>query len=149
LFKDDEKQNQILGQDYKLFLAQTTATFLHVSDKTKGLSQTRRYLLQHPISAVETWLDLHSSKHAVLQCCLEANHHQQFAYIDYKAVTFLCKLQQHFPVDNTDIQKLQWNSSLVYYKQYNQAMLRSLQNFIVLHSQSGWMSLLLQYGWQN
>jgi len=37
-------------------------------------------------------------------------------------------------MDNTDIQKVQWNSSLSYYKVYNQAMLRSLQNFTTLHS---------------
>jgi len=28
-------------------------------------------------------------------------------YIGYQAVNFVCKLQQHFSVDNTDIQKVQ------------------------------------------
>jgi len=92
---------------------------------------------------------LHSSNRGVLQYFLEAKHHQQLAYIGYQAVNFVCKLQQHFSVDNTGIQKVQWNSSLAYYKLYNQAMLRSLQDFTTLHSHTGLMSFLLQYGLQN
>jgi len=42
------------GQDYKSFHAQTNAMFQHASHKTKGLSQSCRYPLQHPISAIET-----------------------------------------------------------------------------------------------
>ena len=37
----------------------------------------------------------------------QSQHHQQLAHIGYQAVNFLCKLQQHFSVDNTDIQKVQ------------------------------------------
>jgi len=59
---------------------------------------------------------LHSSNHGVLQYFLEAKHHQQLVYIVYQAINFVCKLQQHFTVGNTDIQKVQWNSSLAYYK---------------------------------
>jgi len=69
--------------------------------------------------------------------------------LQYQAVNFVCKLQQHFSVDNTDIQKVQWNSSLAYYKLYNQAMLGSLQDFTTLQSHSGLMAFLLQYGLQN
>ena len=81
-----------------------------------------------------TQFGLHSSKRGVLQYFLEAKHYQQLAYIGYQAVNFVCKLQPDFSVDNTDIQKLQRNSSLAYYKLYNQAMLRSLQDFTTLHS---------------
>jgi len=81
-----------------------------------------------------TQFGLHSSKRGVLQYFLEAKHYQQLAYIGYQAVNFVCKLQPDFSVDNTDIQKLQRNSSLAYYKLYNQAMLRSLQDFTTLHN---------------
>jgi len=50
---------------------------------------------------------LHSSKHGVLQYFLEAKHHKQLAYVGYQAVNFVCKFQQHFTVDNTDIQRVQ------------------------------------------
>jgi len=91
------------------------------------------YNTQFSAAEIHT-IRLHSSKRGVLQYFLEAKHHQQLAYIGYQAVNFVCKLQQHFSVGNTDIQKVQWSSSLAYYKQYNQAMLRSLQDFATLHS---------------
>ena len=92
-----------LGQDYKPFLAPTTATFQHASYKQRDYhNPTDTYY--KPPSAISL-------------------------YRPIIAVNFACKLQQHFPVDNTDIEILQWNSNLAHYKQYNQAMLRSLQNF--------------------
>jgi len=56
-----------------LISLQTTATFQHASDNTKGLSQYCRYLLLHPIFCSLKTIRLHSSED-VLQYCLEANH---------------------------------------------------------------------------
>ena len=92
-----------------------------------------RCLLQHPIFCWKT-IRLHSSKHGVLQYCLEANYHQQLTHEANRPLIWYENYKQHFPVLNIDIQIPQWNSSLAYYKQYNQAMFRSLQNFTALHS---------------
>jgi len=56
-------------------LLAATLSFQHASDNTKGLSQSYRYLLQHPIFCSWNTIRLHSSKHGALQYFLEAKHH--------------------------------------------------------------------------
>jgi len=89
-----------LPQDYKSFLAQTTATFQHVSDKTKRLSQPCKYLLQHPISAVETRLDCFPANGPTV--LFGGKPPSVISLCRLLTVNFVCKLQQHFPVDNNN-----------------------------------------------